>query len=103
VQPGRPTVAHFAGRAVTAPLAALRVGRLDSWANNPTTHRAVEEVINLGNRSTLRWDLTGEDHEGKALSQHRCSVVEHDGERITKFWAYYPDLAQLVRAILQLQ
>ncbi len=98
-----PYADHFAGRASLLPVSVLRPALRSFHAENPTMHRDIEEVVNMGNRSALRWHLTAEGSGSERISQHGCSVVEHDGERIGKFWAYYPDLAQVFPAILQLE
>jgi len=73
------------------------------WASLPGLHREIEEVLAFGNRAILRWHMTAEPMDGKPVDQHGCSVIEHDGERIAKFWAYYPDLAQVLPAVLGLE
>ncbi|MBI5948544.1 MAG: nuclear transport factor 2 family protein [Chloroflexi bacterium] len=97
-----PLLDHQYGRAMVTPLDRLSTALERFYAANPTLRREVEEVINTGNRSTLRWHLTAEREDGEPISQHGCSVIEHDGEKITKFWAYYPDLVAVFPAILQL-
>lgn len=98
-----PLLDHFAGRATPTPIARGRAMLPGWWENVPGLHREIEEVLAFGNRAVLRWHMTAGDIDGKSVSQHGCSVIEHDGERITKFWAYYPDLAQVFPAILGLE
>ena len=47
--------------------------------------------------------MTADQLDGKPVSQHGCTVVEHDGERITGMWTYYPDVAQVFPAVLGLE
>lgn len=60
-------------------------------------------MLAFGNRAVLRWHMTANEIDGKPVDQHGCSVIEHDGERIQRFWAYYPDLAQVFPAVLGLE
>ncbi|MEZ4492746.1 MAG: ester cyclase [Dehalococcoidia bacterium] len=69
------------------------------WKATPSVRREVEEVINTGNRTTLRWHLTADGPDGNPISQHGCTVFEHDGELITRSWAYYPDIVKVFPAI----
>jgi len=98
-----PLLDHFAGRASATPQRVARKILPTWWESLPGLHRDIEEVISLGNRAVLRWHMTAHPVGREAVSQHGCSVIEHDGHRITKFWAYYPDLAQVFPAILQLE
>ena len=98
-----PLLDHYAGRAIPMTLSRGRTALPAFYASNPKLQRDVEEVINLGNRSVLRWHLTSEDADGSPISQHGCTVVEHDGEKIGRAWAYYPNLGQLMPAVLGLE
>ncbi|MBK6318520.1 MAG: ester cyclase [Dehalococcoidia bacterium] len=98
-----PLLDHFAGRANTMSMSAARRILPAWWASLPGLHREIEEVLAFGNRAILRWHMTAEPMDGKPVDQHGCSVIEHDGERIAKFWAYYPDLAQVLPAVLGLE
>jgi len=98
-----PLLDHFAGRVSPMPLSYGRKVLPGWWASVPGLHRNPEEVLAMGNRAVLRWHMTADDIDGKPISQHGCSVVEHDAERITKFWAYYQDLAQVFPAVLGLE
>lgn len=98
-----PLLDHFAGRVNALPLSRARRILSAWWESVPGLHREIEEVLAMGNRAVLRWHLTADELDGKPVDQHGCSVIEHDGERITKFWAYYPDLAQVFPAVLQLE
>jgi len=98
-----PLLDHFAGRVNALPLSRARRNLPAWWESVPGLHREIEEVLAMGNRAVLRWHMTADELDGKPVDQHGCSVIEHDGERITKFWAYYPDLAQVFPAVLQLE
>lgn len=98
-----PLVDHFAGRSTAMRQTAARQMLPAWWAGLPGLHRDIEEVIALGDRAVLRWHMTAQPDGGEQVSQHGCSVIEHDGDRITKFWAYYPDLAAVFPAVLQLK
>lgn len=98
-----PLLDHFAGRVTAFSPSIARAVLPTWWASVPGLHREIEEVLAFGNRALLRWHMTADAIDGKPVDQHGCSVVEHNGERITKFWAYYPDLAQVFPAILQLE
>ncbi len=97
-----PLLDHFAGRAKALPLSVARDALPAWWASLPGLHRDIEEVLALGDRAVLRWHLTAEPLHGQPVSQHGCSVIEHDGERIRKFWTYYADVAALYPAIREL-
>lgn len=97
-----PVVSHLFGRQLRVPRAAFGPATIGYWGDNPGISREIEEAINLGNRTLLRWHLTADAKDGHPVSQHGAIVFEHDGERITSDWAYYPDLAQIVPTILQL-
>lgn len=98
-----PLLDHFAGRVNAMPLSRARRILPPWWESVPGLLREIEEVLAFGNRAVLRWHMTADEIDGKPVDQHGCSVIEHDGERITKFWAYYPDLAQVFPAVLQLE
>ena len=98
-----PLLDHFAGHA--SAMSSTRARRVLPawWESIPRLHRDIEEVLAFGDRAVLRWHMTADDIDGKPVDQHGCSVIEQDGERITKFWAYYPDLAQVFPAVLGLE
>lgn len=98
-----PLMDHFVGRVNALPLSRARRILPPWWESVPGLLREIEEVLAFGNRAVLRWHMTADEIDGKPVDQHGCSVIEHDGERITKFWAYYPDLAQVFPAVLQLE
>jgi predicted ester cyclase len=98
-----PLLDHFVGRVNALPLSRARRILPPWWESVPGLLREIEEVLAFGNRAVLRWHMTADEIDGKPVDQHGCSVIEHDGERITKFWAYYPDLAQVFPAVLQLE
>lgn len=97
-----PLLDHFAGRANAMPLSRARRMLPAWWESTPGLHRDIEDVLAFGNRAVLRWHMTAGPLEGKPVDQHGCTVVEHDGQRINRMWAYYPDLAQVFPSILQL-
>lgn len=98
-----PLLDHFAGRVNAVPVSRARRILPAWWESVPGLHREIEEVLAMGNRAVLRWYLTAAELDGKPVSQHGCSVVEHDGERITRMWTYYPDVAQVFPAVLGLE
>ncbi|MGE0599132.1 MAG: nuclear transport factor 2 family protein [Dehalococcoidia bacterium] len=95
-----PLLDHFAGNVMTSSRALLRAALPAWWESLPGHHRDVEEVLVFGDRAVLRWHLTTDDIDGKPVSQHGASVIEHDGTQIRRFWAYYPDVAQVFPAIV---
>ena len=68
-------------------------GARDFW----TTYRATfgemastfRNVIESEGRSALEWTTTGTSPDGKAITYDGVSVLEIDGDRITRFWAYF--------------
>ena len=54
---------------------------------------------NTGEKSSaLEWETSGRSADGKEIRYHGVSVFEHDGERITRFFAYF-DPADLGKQI----
>lgn len=97
-----PVVTHSFGTRIEVSHEAFGVGTRQWWAENPGVSREIEEIISFGNRTVVRWHLTAQPKGGKPVSQHGAIVFENDGERIVADWPYYPDLAQLLPAVLQL-
>jgi predicted ester cyclase len=98
-----PLLDHFAGRVNAMPLSRARRILPAWWESVPGLHREIEEVLAMGNRAVLRWHMTADELDGKPVDQHGCSVIEHDGEHITRMWTYYPDVAQVFPAVLGLE
>jgi ketosteroid isomerase-like protein len=46
-------------------------------------------IIEAGDRVALEWTTTGTSPEGKWIDYDGVSILEIEGGRITRFWAYF--------------
>lgn len=68
-------------------------GARDFW----TTYRATfgemrstfRNVFEAESRAALEWTTTGASPDGKPIEYAGVSILEMDGDRITRFWAYF--------------
>lgn len=68
-------------------------GARDFWTNYRKTLGAVKSEfknkIVSANASALEWTTKGTNSEGKEINYDGVSIIEHDGEKITRFYAYF--------------
>jgi ketosteroid isomerase-like protein len=83
-----------------------RAGARDFWRAYRSSFGDVasrfRNVIESGGRIVLEWTTEGTSAAGIAVHYAGVSVIEHDGERITRFHAYFDPRAlgrQIERAI----
>ncbi|MCY1083142.1 nuclear transport factor 2 family protein [Archangium lansingense] len=46
-------------------------------------------MIEAGDRVALEWESSGTAHNGAAVDYEGVSIIEWDGERISRFYAYF--------------
>ena len=77
-------------------------GVREFWANYRGTFAELESKfrnrIAADGRSALEWETTGRSASGGEIRYQGVSVFEHDGEKITRFFAYF-DPADLGKQI----
>lgn len=68
-------------------------GARDFWTTYRSTFGEMastfRNMIEGDGRSALEWTTTGTSADGKPIEYAGVSILEHDGERITRFWAYF--------------
>ncbi len=68
-------------------------GARDFWTTYRGTFDTMESsfsnVIESDGRSALEWTTTGTSPDGKPIEYAGVSILEIDGEKITRFWAYF--------------
>jgi len=57
-------------------------------------HDEIEEIVSIGDRVAVRFHIRFVGTDGAPISQHGCKIYEHDGQRITRDWAYWPNLGE---------
>ncbi|OJH36418.1 nuclear transport factor 2 family protein [Cystobacter ferrugineus] len=70
-----------------------RDGARDFWREYKGLLRQVKStfrnMIESGDRVALEWESNGTAHNGAAVSYEGVSIIEWDGERISRFYAYF--------------
>jgi predicted ester cyclase len=89
-----PMLDHYFGKATAVDPVQARPLFAAIYAAYPGIRQPILELISIGARTIATWHLTDE-RAGKQVSQHGCTVIEHDGERITRVWTYYPDVLEV--------
>lgn len=93
-----PLVALFADDAEVSNAASPRSfqgtqGARDFWAEYKGTLKAVRStfrnVIAAGDRTALEWETRGTAYNGQAIAYEGVSIIEWEGERIRRFYAYF--------------
>ena len=91
-------LALFSDDAQVSNLASPRVfsgreGARAFWREYKTTLQQVRStfrnVIAAGDRTALEWETQGTAHNGAAVAYEGVSILEWDGERISRFFAYF--------------
>ena len=54
-----------------------------------TAKSTFRNVITAGDRVALEWETQGTAHNGAPINYEGVSIVEWDGEHITRFYAYF--------------
>ena len=77
-------------------------GMREFWTNYRGTFAELESTfrnrIVSNGTSALEWETTGRSADGEEIRYKGVSVFEHDGEKITRFFAYF-DPAHLGKQI----
>ncbi|ATB29623.1 nuclear transport factor 2 family protein [Melittangium boletus] len=81
-----------------------REGARDFWTEYKGMLRQVKStfrnMIESGDRVALEWESSGTAHNGAAVDYEGVSIIEWDGERISRFYAYF-DPRQLGQELSQ--
>jgi ketosteroid isomerase-like protein len=68
-------------------------GARDFWREYKGMLRQVKStfrnMIEAGDRVALEWESSGTAHNGAAVDYEGVSIIEWDGERISRFYAYF--------------
>ena len=68
-------------------------GAREFWTTYRATFGEMEStfrnVIEGGGRSALEWTTTGTSPDGTPIEYAGVSILEIEGEQITRFWAYF--------------
>jgi ketosteroid isomerase-like protein len=54
-----------------------------------TVRSTFRNMIEAGDRVALEWESQGTAHNGAAISYEGVSIIEWDGDRIRRFYAYF--------------
>ncbi len=46
-------------------------------------------MIEAGDRVALEWETQGTSHSGAAIAYEGVSIIEWDGDRVRRFYAYF--------------
>ena len=93
-----PLLALFGDDAKVSNLASHRVfegkeGARRFWTEYKSTLKQVKStfrnMIESGDRVALEWQTSGTAHNGAAVDYEGVSIIEWDGERISRFQAYF--------------
>ncbi|HZH03158.1 MAG TPA: nuclear transport factor 2 family protein [Myxococcaceae bacterium] len=93
-----PLVSLFSDAAELSNLAAPRVFRgpeaiRQFWREYRGTFRELRSdfrnVIESGDRVALEWETTGTAHTGAPIEYQGVSILEFDGDRLNRFFAYF--------------
>ena len=93
-----PLLALFAEDAQVSNVASTRVftgleGARQFWKEYKALLARVRStfrnMIESGDRVALEWETQGTAHNGAAVSYEGVSIIEWDGERIRRFYAYF--------------
>jgi ketosteroid isomerase-like protein len=70
-----------------------RDGARDFWREYKGMLRQVKStfrnMIESGDRVALEWESSGTAHNGAAVDYEGVSIIEWDGDRISRFYAYF--------------
>jgi len=70
-----------------------RDGARDFWREYKGMLRQVKStfrnMIEAGDRVALEWESSGTAHNGAAVDYEGVSIIEWDGDRISRFYAYF--------------
>ena len=70
-----------------------REGAREFWAEYKGTLAKVRStfrnLIEAGDKVALEWESQGTAHNGAAVAYEGVSIIEWDGERIRRFYAYF--------------
>ncbi len=70
-----------------------RDGARDFWREYKGMLRQVKSTfrnrIEAGDRVALEWESSGTAHNGAAVDYEGVSIIEWDGDRISRFYAYF--------------
>jgi ketosteroid isomerase-like protein len=93
-----PLVALFSEDAQVSNVASRRTfrgrkGARDFWREYKGMLRQVRStfrnMIEAGDRVALEWESSGTAHNGAAVAYEGVSILEWDGEHISRFYAYF--------------
>jgi ketosteroid isomerase-like protein len=67
-----------------------RDGARDFWREYKGMLKSTfRNMIEAGDRVALEWESSGTAHNGAAVDYEGVSIIEWDGDRISRFYAYF--------------
>lgn len=82
-------VSNVASRRVFSGLDGARQFWTEYKAMLARVRSTFRNMIEAGDRVALEWETQGTAHNGAAVSYEGVSIIEWDGDRIRRFYAYF--------------
>ncbi|HYH98936.1 nuclear transport factor 2 family protein [Hyalangium sp.] len=82
-------VSNVASRRVFSGLEEVRQFWRDYKGTLAQVRSTFRNMIESGDRVALEWETQGTAHNGAAVSYEGVSIIEWDGDRILRFYAYF--------------